>query len=58
MGRVQTKAEDLQPALGLITVRRPDAYVSKLPVLIDVKGFFGPEPLAAAGWDSARYWRL
>ncbi len=30
----------------------------QLPVLIDVKGFFGPEPLAAAGWDSARYWRL
>ena len=30
-----TKTEDRQPALGLITVRRPDAVTTKLPVLVD-----------------------
>lgn len=31
--KLQT-AEDTQPALGLISVRRPEAVVTKLPVLI------------------------
>ena len=33
--RVQTKTEDRQPAEGKITVRRPDALVTRMPVLID-----------------------
>lgn len=32
--RVQTKVEDLEPAEGKITVRRPDAVTTKLPVLV------------------------